>query len=191
MPVVRVTLIEGYCDDTRQALARRITDAVRGTMAAPAEGVTVVIEEVKPTSYMRGGTTRVPGAPSPDPEALVRDYLAAMERRDLETAASFLAPEFEMTFPGGAVFTRVEDLPAWAATRYRFVTKTFEGTDVAFQGATTVVICRGWLAGEWTDGTPFSNVRFVDRFEIVDGRIARQTVWNDLAETRPAATSPG
>ena len=55
MPIVRVTMIEGYGDEVRQRLALRLTDTVRGTIAAPADGVTVAIEEVKPSNYMRGG----------------------------------------------------------------------------------------------------------------------------------------
>jgi phenylpyruvate tautomerase PptA (4-oxalocrotonate tautomerase family) len=35
MPVVRITLIEGYGDEVRASLARRLTDAVRATIAAP------------------------------------------------------------------------------------------------------------------------------------------------------------
>ncbi len=38
------------------------------------------------------------------------------------------------------------------------------------------------LAGEWPDGTPFDGIRFIDRFELADGKLARQEVWNDLAE---------
>ena len=44
------------------------------------------------------------------PEQTVRAYLDAMERRDLATAKSFLAPGFYMLFPGGKRFDSLEQL---------------------------------------------------------------------------------
>lgn len=186
MPVVRTTLIEGYDDETRQRLAQRLTDAVRATIAAPLDGITVVLEEVKPTSYMRGGQSRTPGKPALSGAALVREFLAAMEARDLDRARGFLADSFTMTFPGGARFTRLEDLVEWGRARYRFVRKTYDTFDEAFDANGAVVYCFGTLAGEWPDGTPFEGIRFIDRFSIADGKLADQKVWNDLAETRAA-----
>ena len=124
MPVVRVTLIEGYDDGTRTRLAERLTDAVRATIAAPLDGITVAIEEVKPASYMRGRKARSPGLPLPAPAQTVRDFLSAMEERDLDRARGHLADGFAMTFPGGAQFSALEELAAWARQRYRFVRKT-------------------------------------------------------------------
>ncbi len=54
MPVVTVTLIEGYDEATRRRLAENLTDAVRATIAAPLDGVTVVLDEVAPS---RGAAT--------------------------------------------------------------------------------------------------------------------------------------
>jgi hypothetical protein len=116
------------------------------------------------------------------PAATVRAYLDAMERRDLEAAKAFLAPGFAMHFPAAAPMTTLEQLVAWAAPRYRFVTKTYEAFEEADGGA--VVWCRGALAGEWPDGTPFAGIRFVDRFALSGGLLARQDVWNDIAEVR-------
>jgi len=47
-----------------------------------------------------------------------------------------------------------------------------------------VVYCHGTLSGEWPDGSAFSGIRFIDRFTVRAGKLADQTVWNDLAETR-------
>lgn len=198
MPVVTVTLIEGYDAATRDALMRRLTRAVRGTMAAPLDGTTILINEVAPASYMRGGqAARQPGPALPDAIGLVRDFLAAMEARDLARAQSFLAPDFTMTFPGGARFTRLEDLVAWATGRYRSIRKSFEGFDEALGDDATVVTCHGTLSGEWPDGTAFSGIRFLDRFIVRNGKLAAQQVWNDLAEARssslvaaPSAAAP-
>jgi len=48
-----------------------------------------------------------------------------------------------------------------------------------------VVFCTGTLHGEWLDGSTFEGIRFVDRFEIADGLLQRQDVWNDLELHRP------
>ena len=37
---------------------------------------------------------------------------------------------------------------------------------------------------EWPDGAAFSGIRFIDRFTVADGKLADQTVWNDLAEVK-------
>lgn len=119
------------------------------------------------------------------PETLVRQYLEAMEARDLETARSMLAPGFAMVFPGGVMFEHLEDLVAWSKPRYRFVRKRFDRFDAALgDGEATVVFCTGTLSGEWPDGSAFSDIRFIDRFLIENGQLARQEVWNDMAEHR-------
>lgn len=185
MPVVTVTLIEGYDAATREALMKRLTRAVRATIAAPLDGTTIVVNEVAAGSYMRGGTTaRTPGPPLPDAAGVVRAFLQAMEARDLAAAQGFLGTGFVMTFPGGARFSRLDELVAWAKGRYRFVRKTYEGFDEAATDDAIVVYARGTLAGEWLDGTPFAGVRFLDRFTVQGGRLADQMVWNDLAEVK-------
>lgn len=112
-------------------------------------------------------------------------FLAAMEARDLDGARRHLAPGFRMTFPGPATMETPEELVAWSRPRYRSVRKTHAGADVARSGEATVVYVFGTLSGEWPDGTPFEGIRFVDRFELADGLIRRQDVWNDIAEVRP------
>ncbi|WP_342747231.1 nuclear transport factor 2 family protein [Oceaniglobus roseus] len=113
--------------------------------------------------------------------ALVRRYLDAMEARDLATAKGFLAEGFTMRFPGTAPMTTLEELVAWSKPRYRFVRKTYDG----FDDARVVVYCYGTLSGEWPDGTAFEGIRFIDRFEVAEGKLQRQDVWNDIAEVRP------
>ena len=182
MPVVTVTLIEGYDEATRRRLGEALTDAVRASIAAPLEGVTVVLDEVAPGNYLRGRAPRRPGPPLPDPAETVRGFLAALEARDLERARAFLAEDFEMTFPGETRFTRLEDLVVWARDRYRSVTKTIEAMETLPAAEGVTVYCRGRLAGQWPDGSPFEGIRFIDRFELAEGKLRRQEVWNDLAE---------
>lgn len=116
---------------------------------------------------------------------IVRKFLLLMEGRDFDTARTLMAPGFTMTFPGTGPMTSVEELLAWAKPRYGFVKKTYACTDgVANKDDTVTVLCRGTLSGEWLDGTPFDGIRFIDRFELVCGKITKQDVWNDMAEVK-------
>ena len=185
MPVVEVHVIEGYDAAEKSRLCRGLTDAVRQVIPAPVEAVTVMIHEMADGGYMRGREARTPAPALPDPVAVVRGFLEAMQARDLETARAALGPDFVMCFPGSAPMHQLEELLDWAAPRYQRVGKVFEGVDVSqTAGAATVVYCRGTLYGAWPDGTPFEGIRFVDRFELEGGRITRQDVWNDLGEVR-------
>ncbi len=183
MPVINVTLIEGYDIDARQRLSERLTDATRSVIKAPADVVTVVINEVQPANYMRGRLSRTPGPAMPDSTTIVKNYLAAMEARDLEQASSYLAPGFSMTFPGGATFTQPDQLLEWAKPRYQSISKTIEQFDECIGAEDTTVYCFGTLQGVWPNGSEFAGVRFVDRFRLADGLICEQMVWNDLAES--------
>lgn len=113
---------------------------------------------------------------------IVQAYLGAMEARDLVLARTYLGTEFKMTFPGGIMFTQPEELVEWSRGRYRSVRKVYELLDEVRGEAGSVVYCSGALEGEWPDGSSFSNIRFIDRFELRDGKIVDQQVWNDLAE---------
>jgi len=115
---------------------------------------------------------------------IVEAFLRALERRDFARARSLLAPGFAMIFPGDRRFASLEDLVAWSATRSRKTRKTIERFDEIEDGTATIVYCVGTLEGEWTDGTPFVGIRFVDRFVVESDRILEQRVWNDLAEIR-------
>lgn len=121
---------------------------------------------------------------SPTASETVRAYLAAMERRDLEAASCFLVDGFKMTFPGNVSFSEIGELVAWGRKRYKFVNKTYDSFDELQNNGMAVVYCYGTLNGEWPDGTQFSGIRFIDRFEVKDQLLLDQRVWNDLAETQ-------
>lgn len=187
MPIVEINVIEGYSDADKTRLCTALTQAARLVIPAAPDAITVMLNELPAGHYMRGNAHRTPAPAKPDPTDVVRRYLAAMEKRDLPTARQFLADDFTMTFPGTAPMTTLDALTDWAAPRYRFVTKTYEGFD-ALQSpeAAAIVYCRGTLSGEWPEGTAFSGIRFIDRFEVIGDRLIRQDVWNDIAETRKA-----
>lgn len=188
MPVLELHVLEGYTEADKTRLCNALTDAVRIVVPAPPEAVTVMIHEMPPADYMRGRQRRTPAPALPDPAETVRGFLAAMEARDIDTARAMLGAGFTMTFPATAPMATLEELIAWAAPRYRFVTKTYEGFD-AMQSAdeAAIVYCRGTLSGEWPDGTAFDGIRFIDRFEVINGLLTRQDVWNDIAETKASS----
>ena len=188
MPVLNVTLLKGYDLETRKTLCQALTSAVQQVIAAPPEAIVVCLQELDEGNYARGGIARSGGTSWRAPADIVQSFLAAMQARDLEKAKTYLAPDFEMTFPGNATMTRLEDLVEFSRRRYKFVHKTFASFDTSWQADLVVVHCHGTLSGEGLDGQRFEGVRFIDRFEIRQGLLYRQQVWNDLALALGAAS---
>ncbi len=184
MPIVEAHILEGYTAEEKGRLTSALTEAVRFVVPAPDDAITVLLHQYPEDAYARGGRQRKPAPARPEPTRIVVDYLEAMEARDLVRAESALADGFEMTFPGTAPMTSLTELIGWAKDRYRFVKKTTEAVEAFHAGGVAVVYIRGTLSGEWPDGTPFEGIRFIDRFEVLDGKITNQQVWNDLAEVR-------
>ena len=184
MPIVEIHLLEGYDADAKRRLGEGLTDAVRFIVPAPPGAITVMVHEMKAEEYFRGGRARTPAPPLPDPADLVRGYLGLMEARKVAEAEAMLGEGFQMIFPGTQPMKSLQELIDLAAPRYRFVKKTYEGFD-AMQGAeAAIVYARGTLSGEWPDGKAFRGIRFIDRFEVMGGKITRQDVWNDIAEIK-------
>lgn len=117
------------------------------------------------------------------PEAqIVRDYLDASMKPDPETAATFVGENCVITFTGGRIFDHPSGPTKFNAMRYRWVKKRMDRFDVATGPAGTVVYSVGTLYGEWPDGTAFEGNRYIDRFEVMEGKIVKMDVWNDSAE---------
>jgi phenylpyruvate tautomerase PptA (4-oxalocrotonate tautomerase family) len=171
MPTIQITLTEDYTPAIREDLSRRLTAAAQAATGVGAGEITVVLD-------------KIPGSGNGHASQTVRAYLTAMEALDYETSGGLLAKGFTMTFPGDVRFTTPQELADWGRQRYRSVKKSFEYFDELNSGGVHVVYCFGTLYGEWSDGTPFSGVRFIDRFTIKDGLLTDQRVWNDLAESR-------
>lgn len=125
--------------------------------------------------------------------ALVREYLSAMEARDLDRAQALVAGGAEFIFPGGRRPASLGEIVAGSQKRYRKIGKVIDGFDVLPRENGGTVWCYGTLYGQWLDGTAFSGIRFIDRFDIVGGRIESQRVWNDAGEIAVAhrATAEG
>ena len=181
MPVVSITLLPGYSAQARERLVERTARTVRSVIAASDAGTTVFVQEA--ATYQRDGRRFTAGGPEvPEASALVRQFLERMQARELDAARQLLAPGFVMTFPGAAPMHDFAELLDWAKGRYSRIGKQFERLDECWGPEATVVYCSGTLEGVWLDGTAFSGIRFIDRFEVAGGLIRRQDVWNDLAE---------
>ncbi|RZI40632.1 nuclear transport factor 2 family protein [Herbaspirillum sp. HC18] len=118
------------------------------------------------------------------PAQIVEAYLAAHMIPDPVAARAFIGPGFEITFTGGRKMKEPAQATAFNARRYKWVKKHFERTETVAGGTAdeTVVYSLGTLYGEWPDGTPFEGNRYIDRFVVSNGKIVRQSVWNDSAE---------
>jgi hypothetical protein len=114
---------------------------------------------------------------------LLSCYLTLMEERNLQEASRYLAPGARLIFPGGKTYSALAEVAQAARGRYRWVKKQIERWDTFPQDeGKATVYCLGTLYGEALDGSPFQGIRFVDRFEVQNGLITLQEVWNDLAE---------
>ncbi|MBS8259567.1 nuclear transport factor 2 family protein [Roseibium polysiphoniae] len=121
-------------------------------------------------------------APLPVDAQIVRDYLDASMKPDPELAATFVADDVDITFTGGRKFNHPSGPTGFNTMRYSWVKKKMDRFDVASGPEGAVVYSVGTLYGEWPDGTPFEGNRYIDRFEVRNGKIVKMDVWNDSAE---------
>ncbi|MDO1583572.1 nuclear transport factor 2 family protein [Rhizobium oryzicola] len=112
----------------------------------------------------------------------VKDYLDASMAPDPVRAEKYIAPKFVCRFTGNRVFNTASGPTGFNAKRYRWVKKRIERYDVVPGDTETIIYSLGFLYGEWPDGTPFDDNRYVDRFVVRDGLILETDVWNDSAE---------
>ncbi|MDB5802665.1 MAG: hypothetical protein JWL63_3604 [Rhodocyclales bacterium] len=119
-----------------------------------------------------------------DPAATVEEFLRVIMIPDPEGARRFTSPDIRIRFTGGRAMSDIAECSAFNATRYAWVQKRFERTEVVAGAsrAEAVVYSLGTLHGEWPDGTPFEGNRYVDRYVLRDGLIVQMDVWNDSAE---------
>jgi len=113
---------------------------------------------------------------------IVERFLVASMVPDPQTAARYISDELRITFTGGRKYRHPRETAAFNAERYKWVKKKMERTDVVPGQGETIVYNLGTLYGEWPDGTPFTENRYVDRFVVRGGKIVQMDVWNDSAE---------
>ena len=130
---------------------------------------------------------------------IVRIYLRLVEERHLEEARRHLAPEAEITFPGGRRFDDLDAQVAAAAGRYRAIRKVFEGFDVIGAAESIVVYAFGELEGEDLAGRPFAGVRFshawagisvIHTLEVAGGSVFGVESFNRSNHLAPLRSRP-
>ncbi|EDY7007272.1 nuclear transport factor 2 family protein [Salmonella enterica] len=114
--------------------------------------------------------------------AIVKEFLVASMIPDAERAATYMHPEVKITFTGGRAMAGAADIAQFNGARYKWVKKALGEFDAVQHDDYVVIYSNGTLYGEWPDGRPFADNRFIDRFEVRDGKITRMDVWNDSAE---------
>ena len=179
MPVISVTLLPGYAPEVQHRLVQRLAVTARSVIAAADAGTTVFIQEV--STYQRNGQVFTGGgAARPVASEVVTAFLNALEMRDLDLAATHLSANFAMTFPDKVQMHTLQELVEWSRPRYTSIRKHMEHLDESWRGDGAVVYVSGHLSGVFHNGDTFEGIRFIDRFEVVEGKIERQDVWNDL-----------
>jgi hypothetical protein len=119
---------------------------------------------------------------------VVDEFLRLIMIPDPASARRYTAPDLRIRFTGGRAMSDPAQCTAFNASRYTWVKKRIERTDVVARpaGATAddgdIVYSIGTLYGQWPDGTPFEGNRYVDRYVVKNGLITHMEVWNDSAE---------
>ncbi|MBX3659578.1 MAG: nuclear transport factor 2 family protein [Ramlibacter sp.] len=122
--------------------------------------------------------------PNLAPGPLIDEYLRILMIPDPDGVRHFVSPRLQIRFTGARRMTAPGDTSAFNASRYAWVKKRIERTEVVSGGTPeeTVVYSLGTLYGAWPDGTPFEGNRYVDRYVVSHGLITQMDVWNDSAE---------
>lgn len=118
------------------------------------------------------------------PAEVVDEFLRLVMIPEPENARRFVGPDLQIRFTGGREMRDPAECTAFNTSRYRWVKKRIERTEVVVGGsaASTVVYSVGTLYGQWPDGVPFEGNRYIDRYVVRDGLIVKMDVWNDSAE---------
>jgi hypothetical protein len=118
------------------------------------------------------------------PQDVVEEFLRIIMIPDPVGARAFVSPALRIRFTGGREMRDPADCSAFNASRYAWVKKRFEQTDVVTNASDedAIVYNIGTLYGAWLDGTPFEGNRYVDRYVVRHEKIVQMDVWNDSAE---------
>ena len=122
------------------------------------------------------------------PKETVEEFLRIIMIPDPIGARAFVSADLRIRFTGAREMRDPAECTAFNRSRYAWVKKRFEQTDVVASAegadvdAEAIVYNIGTLYGEWLDGTPFEGNRYVDRYVVRHGKIVQMDVWNDSAE---------
>lgn len=163
MPVVETTIIQGYDDATKARLLKGMTRVVRSVMAAPPEGVVTILRELAPSSYARGGVSRVPGPPLPPATEVAAALAEALAKDDAEAAGKLVAEGFVVIDAQGRRLGLAEAVKVSAG-----LGKSYEQFVEALTDDGCLVFGHGTVKG---------GARFIDRFRLAGPVISEQVSW--------------
>lgn len=115
---------------------------------------------------------------SPTPKKIAKEFLTRLEDNRRETVDELVAKEAVITVPG-ARFEGAEATQQFLDhynPRYHWAKKRFGRWIETEKEAVSI----GTLYGEDNDGESFSDVRYIDVYEVKDGLIQQLDIWNDL-----------
>ena len=167
----------------RPATGRQRGAAIVGCRAAAGWGILGPMTLNLGDGRIVVGTARTERADAID---LVRGWLDAMARRDFAAAAPMMVTGARVVISGGHEFGTLEDFAAFSAGRYATLRKQADAFETCEAPGGIAVYVRGTASGAFVDGTEFTGARWVDRFQVTQGRIAGLETWSDLAELRLA-----
>lgn len=93
--------------------------------------------------------------------AIVKEFLVASMIPDAERAATYMHPEVKITFTGGRAMAGAADIAQFNGARYKWVKKALGEFDAVQHDDYVVIYSNGTLYGEWPDGRPFADNRFL------------------------------
>jgi hypothetical protein len=119
---------------------------------------------------------------------VVNEFLRLIMIPDPAAASRYTDANMKIVFTGKRTMREPAECTKFNASRYKWVKKRIERTDVVMPSAEesarneVVVYSIGTLYGEWPDGQPFEGNRYVDRYVVKNNLITQMDVWNDSAE---------
>ncbi|KAF0194008.1 MAG: 4-oxalocrotonate tautomerase [Bacillota bacterium] len=59
MPTVQIEMLQGRTIEQKRKLVEKVTEAIAGSLTCPREAVTIIIREMAPEHFAKGGILRI------------------------------------------------------------------------------------------------------------------------------------
>ena len=59
MPTVQIEMLQGRTIDQKRKLVEKVTEAISDSLTCPREAVTIIIREMAPEHFAKGGVLRI------------------------------------------------------------------------------------------------------------------------------------
>lgn len=110
---------------------------------------------------------------------MVTQFLESIDKHEVNTAHALVTNDFSAACPGDKQLASLQQLAQWLKIRYQSTEHTVERFDQCATEQDIVIYCSGTLNGVTIDGIRFTNVRFINRFIMIDKNIQSLHMWND------------